>query len=162
MSFRISQSKLCKELGFDSSKETFIRGDNSIVILLEITPQKKAKHPSIETLHIPWFLRRWPGGFLIIWAIPTCSSWTGHFLKPSLHTTGALNCYQTPHDLIPQATPGRILVKHRLDYGGFNCSILQRQEKKTKDYYKGQYAIRCSGNYRGFVESFNCYRLSDV
>ena len=38
VSFRISQSKLCKELGFDSSKETFIRGDNSIVVLLEITP----------------------------------------------------------------------------------------------------------------------------
>ena len=37
VSFRISQTKLCKEMGFDNSRETFIRGDNSIVIMLEIT-----------------------------------------------------------------------------------------------------------------------------
>ena len=39
VSFRISQTKLCKDLGFDNSRETFIKGDNSIVILLEITPE---------------------------------------------------------------------------------------------------------------------------
>ena len=39
ISFRISQNKLCKELGFDNSRETFIRGENSIVIMLEITAE---------------------------------------------------------------------------------------------------------------------------
>ena len=29
---------MAKDLGFDSSRETFIRGDNSIVIMVEIIP----------------------------------------------------------------------------------------------------------------------------
>ena len=39
VSFRIAQFKMAKELGFDSSRETFIRGDNSIVIMVEIIPE---------------------------------------------------------------------------------------------------------------------------
>ena len=38
VSFRITQTKMAKDLGFDSSRETFIRGDNSIVIMVEIIP----------------------------------------------------------------------------------------------------------------------------
>ena len=36
VSFRIAQTKLAKELGFDSSRETYIRGNNSIVMMIEI------------------------------------------------------------------------------------------------------------------------------
>jgi hypothetical protein len=34
VSFRIAQVKMCKELGFDCSFETYMRGDNSIVMML--------------------------------------------------------------------------------------------------------------------------------
>ena len=37
ISFRISQKKLCKEMGFDMSKETFIKGETSIAIMLEVS-----------------------------------------------------------------------------------------------------------------------------
>ena len=36
VSFRIAQTKLAKEMGFDSSRETYIRGNNSIVMMIEI------------------------------------------------------------------------------------------------------------------------------
>ena len=39
MSLRISQIKMIKELGFDHSKETFIKGNDSIVIILELTKE---------------------------------------------------------------------------------------------------------------------------
>ena len=39
MSFRIAQSKMVKELGFDSSRETYLRGETSITIMVEIIPE---------------------------------------------------------------------------------------------------------------------------
>ena len=38
VSFRIAQTKMAKELGFDTSRETFIRGEESIVIMVEVLP----------------------------------------------------------------------------------------------------------------------------
>jgi len=35
VSFRISQKKMCSELGFDFSRETFLKSDNSISIILD-------------------------------------------------------------------------------------------------------------------------------
>jgi len=37
ISFKITQSKIAKELGFDSSKEVFIKGEQTIVIMQEIS-----------------------------------------------------------------------------------------------------------------------------
>ena len=37
ISFRIAQKKMCKEVGFDLSKETFIKGETSVAIILEVT-----------------------------------------------------------------------------------------------------------------------------
>ena len=39
ISFRLAQQKMCKELGFDHSRETFIKGETSIVVILELTPE---------------------------------------------------------------------------------------------------------------------------
>ena len=36
VSFRIAQTKMAKELGFEFSRETFIRGETSIVLMVEI------------------------------------------------------------------------------------------------------------------------------
>ena len=38
VSFRIAQTKMAKELGFDSSRETYLRGESSIAIMVEIVP----------------------------------------------------------------------------------------------------------------------------
>jgi hypothetical protein len=37
VSFKIAQRKLAKEMGFDSSKEVFIKGDSSVAILYDVT-----------------------------------------------------------------------------------------------------------------------------
>ena len=37
VSFKIAQRKIAKEMGFDTSKEVFIKGDSSVVIIYEIT-----------------------------------------------------------------------------------------------------------------------------
>ena len=39
VSFRLSQMKMVRELGFDSSRETYIKGYDSIVIMLELTKE---------------------------------------------------------------------------------------------------------------------------
>ena len=38
VSFRIAQTKMAKELGFEYSRETFIRGETSINLMVEIIP----------------------------------------------------------------------------------------------------------------------------
>ena len=38
VSFRIAQNKMIKELGFDMTRESYLRGENSIVIMVEIIP----------------------------------------------------------------------------------------------------------------------------
>ena len=38
VSFRIAQTKMVKELGFDTSRETYLRGETSIVVMVEIIP----------------------------------------------------------------------------------------------------------------------------
>ena len=38
VSFRIAQTKMAKELGFEFSRETFIRGETSIVLMVEVLP----------------------------------------------------------------------------------------------------------------------------
>ena len=37
ISFKLSQKKMCSELGFDSSRETYLKSDNSIAIIIEIS-----------------------------------------------------------------------------------------------------------------------------
>ena len=37
VSFKIAQRKLAKEMGFDSSKEVFIKGDQSVAIIYDVT-----------------------------------------------------------------------------------------------------------------------------
>ena len=39
VSFRISQMKMIQELGFNHSKETYIKGTDSIVFLIELTKE---------------------------------------------------------------------------------------------------------------------------
>ena len=39
MSFKLSQRKMAKEMGFDTSREVFIKGTNSVVMILELTQQ---------------------------------------------------------------------------------------------------------------------------
>ena len=37
ISFKLSQKKMCTELGFDSSRETYLKSDNSISIIIELS-----------------------------------------------------------------------------------------------------------------------------
>ncbi len=37
ISFKLSQKKMCAELGFDSSRETYLKSDNSISIIIELS-----------------------------------------------------------------------------------------------------------------------------
>jgi hypothetical protein len=39
VAFRISQRKMCQELGFDSSRETYLKSDNSISIILDVNKE---------------------------------------------------------------------------------------------------------------------------
>ena len=39
VSFRLSQHKMCQELGFNNSKETFIKGETSVIVMLELTKE---------------------------------------------------------------------------------------------------------------------------
>ena len=34
--YRISSLKFCKELGFDTSREVFLKGENSIILMIEL------------------------------------------------------------------------------------------------------------------------------
>lgn len=36
ISFRMSQMNMCKELGFDCSRETYLKGDRNIIIVLDL------------------------------------------------------------------------------------------------------------------------------
>ena len=38
VSFRLAQVKMATELGFDTSRDCFLKGENSIVILVEVLP----------------------------------------------------------------------------------------------------------------------------
>lgn len=39
VSFRLCQQKMCKELGFDYSRETYLKSKNSISILLDVNKE---------------------------------------------------------------------------------------------------------------------------
>ena len=41
ISLRISQVNMCKELGFDCSRETYLKGDKNIIIMIDL---KKEYH----------------------------------------------------------------------------------------------------------------------
>ena len=34
--YRVSSLKFCKELGFDSSREVFLKGENSVIMMIEL------------------------------------------------------------------------------------------------------------------------------